>query len=238
MGERSYYATSEKSESYKSLQNALKERLKKLRVARGLTHDELLEKFNEFSSRKYGIVTTKENLKNYASAKAIPRIDMLCAIADFFNVSVDYLLGVNDYTTVTNELIGRELGLTNDAIIGLSVIDELFPEEQKLLCSILSTRGFLNFLHDFHDYIFCKYKVPVYFGKSGYSAIPNSYSKEYDDWTLYLASSAKTPSDCVPLSIDDDFFMAVTKEKIRSDLDDIKREYLNEIKKSDGGKVE
>ena len=40
----------------------------------------------------------------------------LLSLADFYKVSIDYLLGRSEYTAVENELIGRETGLSDDSI--------------------------------------------------------------------------------------------------------------------------
>ena len=243
MGKVSKKATSngddkpKKSAYYTSLQEALKESLKNLTKKNELTRDELLKKFNEFSKQKYGIDTTKQTLKNYFSAKAIPRPDMLCAIADFFGVSVDYLLGRSKYTEVTNELIGHELGLKDNAINGLRLVyDFLLPEERELYNFFLSSVNFILLCKNFYKYVHCNYKVPFYFDGEAQTIPHSQYEK--DKWRINLASSAENPSaDFVTVHIDDTFFLNVARERIRDNLNNIKKEYLEEIRNQNEGKT-
>lgn len=58
------------------------ERLKALRIERGLTQDQL--------SEKLGIPAS--TIRRYETNKGIPDHDRIQVIADFFNVTVDYLL--------------------------------------------------------------------------------------------------------------------------------------------------
>ena len=46
----------------------------------------------------------------------MPEIDTLISICEKLNVSLDYLFGRTNYTKVSNELIGKETGLSDDAI--------------------------------------------------------------------------------------------------------------------------
>lgn len=62
---------------------------KKLRIAKGLTQDELASKLNISRSR----------IGMYETGAREPDFDTLEMIADFFNVDIDYLLGRNKKTT-------------------------------------------------------------------------------------------------------------------------------------------
>lgn len=59
------------------------ERLKQLREERGLLQRELAEKFN----------LSRVTMTNYEQGNRFPEADLLVRLADFFNVSVDYLIG-------------------------------------------------------------------------------------------------------------------------------------------------
>lgn len=62
------------------------ERLKQLRNEKGLTLDELKDYLN----------TTKATLSRYENNKRDPKIDFATKVASYFNVSLDYVLGVTD----------------------------------------------------------------------------------------------------------------------------------------------
>lgn len=49
------------------------------------------------------IGASQGNISDWKSGKAVPASEKLCAIADFFNVSVDYLLGRTDVRTPAAE---------------------------------------------------------------------------------------------------------------------------------------
>lgn len=71
----------------------LSERLKLLRTEKNLLQRDVA-KFLKITASAYGF---------YEQGKRIPDSDMLNRIADFFNVSVDYLLGRTDFTTSINQ---------------------------------------------------------------------------------------------------------------------------------------
>ncbi len=61
-------------------------RFKKERLNKGLTQKELAEMFN----------TNKSNISRYEKGYSMPGVKILTKYADFFNVSIDYLLGRSD----------------------------------------------------------------------------------------------------------------------------------------------
>lgn len=61
-------------------------RFKQERMKKGLTQKELAIKFN----------TNKSNISRYENGYSIPKVKSLQNYADFFNVSIDYLLGRTD----------------------------------------------------------------------------------------------------------------------------------------------
>ena len=61
-------------------------RLRKLRVERGLTISQLADKFN------YGI----SSFSSYERGTRKPPIKLVSDLADFFNVSIDYMVGKTD----------------------------------------------------------------------------------------------------------------------------------------------
>ena len=64
-------------------------RLKDLRNSKGLTMMQLAE----------AIDTTKATISNFENAQRNPSLEMLIKLADYFNVSVDFLIGrTNDPT--------------------------------------------------------------------------------------------------------------------------------------------
>ena len=88
---------------------ALNENIKKLRIARGL---------NQVEFAKI-LCVTKQCVSNWENDNVVPSIDMLCKIADFFEVSTDYLLGrserrVIEVSSLTDEQVAHITSLIYD----------------------------------------------------------------------------------------------------------------------------
>lgn len=74
-------------------------RFKMLRLEKDLKQQELIDDFN----KKYHYGFTKSAVSQYENDKRIPEIEALNAFANYFNVSVDFLLGRTDTRIITNE---------------------------------------------------------------------------------------------------------------------------------------
>lgn len=72
--------------------------IKMLRIARGLNQVELAKKLS----------VTKQTVSNWENDNIQPSIDMLERIADFFNVSTDYLLGRESLDKISVEGLSLE----------------------------------------------------------------------------------------------------------------------------------
>ena len=88
---------------------ALNENIKKLRIVRGL---------NQVEFAKI-LCVTKQCVSNWENDNVVPSIDMLCKIADLFEVSTDYLLGrserrVVEVSSLTDEQIAHITSLIYD----------------------------------------------------------------------------------------------------------------------------
>lgn len=97
-------------------------RFKELRNEKKLTQDELVENFN----KKYNTTFNKSTISQYENNKRKPEVNILENWADFFNVSIDYLLGrndeknpkkeINNATTIAAHRLGDIEQLPDDAI--------------------------------------------------------------------------------------------------------------------------
>lgn len=66
--------------------NYFSERLKELRTSKGLTMEQLAKEID----------STKGTISNYENKNKKPSLDMLIKLADYFDVSIDYLVGRTD----------------------------------------------------------------------------------------------------------------------------------------------
>ncbi len=64
----------------------LNERIKQLRTERGITQVELAKKLN----------VSKQAVSNWENDNIQPSIEILMKLSDYFSVSCDYLLGLDD----------------------------------------------------------------------------------------------------------------------------------------------
>lgn len=70
----------------------MSERLKELRKNRGITQSELAK----------AIGTVERNYRRYEAGVSEPGISVVIALADYFNVSLDYLVGRTDNPKVAS----------------------------------------------------------------------------------------------------------------------------------------
>ena len=95
-------------------------RLKKLRKKKSVTLDELAR----------AIDTTKTTLSRYENEKREPKMDMVKRIADYFNVTTDYLIGSTDEKKSADKI---KAAIANDPEL-VSFWDEIADREDlKLL---------------------------------------------------------------------------------------------------------
>lgn len=97
----------------------MKRHLKELRKERGLNQREIAE-IIQVDIKTYG---QWERGTNKNSASPNPKIDRFIALADFYGVSVDYILGRSDFRNPENEFIGAKTGLTDQAIEALQILN-------------------------------------------------------------------------------------------------------------------
>lgn len=101
----------------------------------------------------------QQTISQYASGQTQPTADVVLRIAQFFGVSVDYLLtGVSSY----NKEYSQELGLSEAAVEHLKRAKALYPQvdpdpdkihTMPYLDELLSDKGFYEFLDALYYYV-------------------------------------------------------------------------------------
>ncbi len=99
----------------------------------------------------------QQTISQYASGQSQPTGDVLLKIANYFNVSVDYLLtGVS----AKNKGYNEELGLSEESIELLKRAKDMYPQTDftktqtmPYLDELLSDKDFYEFLDEMHYYI-------------------------------------------------------------------------------------
>ena len=106
-------------------------RLKRLRESKKLSHDKLSDEIED----RYGVHIDKKTLINYEKAETLSskpdavkgmNITRLTALADYYGVSTDYLLGVSDCPSIRKDVkvIQKTLGISPKATENLISIVE------------------------------------------------------------------------------------------------------------------
>ena len=111
------------------------ERLKQLRLANGLTQKELAK----------SIEVGRTTISEYESGKIVPKQEGLLKLANYFNVSVDYLTGVSDEPATRKENTSDLDALLNtvhyllldEYSTSVTYEDKLLSEKQKLIIADL-----------------------------------------------------------------------------------------------------
>ncbi|WP_195939951.1 helix-turn-helix domain-containing protein [Romboutsia sp. 1001713B170131_170501_G6] len=113
------------------------QRFKQLRIEKNLTQQELAEDFNKI----YGHNFAKSSISQYENDKRKPETEALKHFSLYFNVSIDYLLGVSNDRKLSvlkendkldDEFINAANSFFKDENITRDKKDELFKEISRL----------------------------------------------------------------------------------------------------------
>jgi transcriptional regulator with XRE-family HTH domain len=110
--------------------NTFGERFKSIRFSKNLTQEQMVDEFNG----RYGYAFTKTTISQYENNKRIPEMKAIRSFAEYFNVSLDYLL-CNDVHVIKE--LEQGYYMHNDSeLIELEKIAALIKnlvEEEKVL---------------------------------------------------------------------------------------------------------
>ena len=107
------------------------ERLKQLRIKKGLKQQELADMFGLSSG----------TISFYESEQRKPDIDFIVAIAKYFDVSTDYLLGLTNAIDKENIDISKVTGL-ND--FSLTILEQSLKETNNAAAEVIDTVNLIN----------------------------------------------------------------------------------------------
>ena len=108
------------------------------KVIKQLTNLKVLRKSKKITQLKLSmdLGVSQELISRYEKGSSFPQPQMLITIANYFNCSVDYLLGLTDVTTPTKYLVARNTSI-NEAEI-LNNYNMLSNEDKKYFNKFLS----------------------------------------------------------------------------------------------------
>ena len=106
-------------------------RLKKLRIEHGDNQQDIADKFHK----------TKATISNYETSTYEPNLEFIIEIAKYYNVSIDYLLGLTDerkptkvdpeFTNIISQ--AKQKGLTPKE---LKTVIKIYPQIRQIIESI------------------------------------------------------------------------------------------------------
>lgn len=203
-----------KASKFKGFNNILAVRLRQLMYGSGTTQQELAEKTG----------CSRQAVAQYMDGSNAPNIDKLILIAEFFNVSIDYLVG-KDKEQTEEELVQSIVNYTGLDEKSVEVLHNLkcestneIEETVKKISAVFSgrrsqdTKTDLSFINTFIN--------------SQFNAVfnhPNSYLYEY---CRNLKKCIEIYNQVIDFEIQDDFDTDFLFQKINKFDDD-----MNEIKK-------
>lgn len=219
----------------------LPNRLRQLREEHKLTQEQVAVKID---------VTTKTYRtweKDVEKMKSGIKSINLIALAKLYSVSTDYILGLSDCRSVSNNYIFERTGLDDGAIEALELLkmqDINEKRNNKLLdldngISLVDIMNFTfkwsieNILISIREFIYAKYKIPVYYDECNNKWICPKSAYEFskgqfgfsDIWWLNLASNENVPYDNKAIPLYDTFFESVAIKDIEKQLYELRRLY-------------
>ncbi|APQ97917.1 helix-turn-helix domain-containing protein [Clostridium botulinum] len=123
-------------------------RFKMLRLEKNLKQQELIDDFN----KKYHYGFTKSAVSQYENDKRIPEIEALNAFANYFNVSVDFLLGRSDIKNIDNK---KDTSINKEEAETLAeeFLDLLIKHKKIKTTEDLTPQNILKLLNEIFDEI-------------------------------------------------------------------------------------
>lgn len=172
------------------------ERIKTLRLNKGITQATLASKLN----------IAKTTLAAYEQGKNEPSIETLTKIADYFNVSIDYLLGRTDISSPDLKVayISKFLGLKENSVKTLHMYQQMALKNDTAMLQKLDTINMLfsphcELLNHISSYLhFSATHFKNFYDESNNSLSPiselelwddvekTSYSDDWDMWSKVL----------------------------------------------------
>lgn len=113
-------------------------RIYELRERKGLTQVEL--------AKKLGI--SRQSITLYENQDRVPDIEVLRKFADFFEVSSDYLIGIENNSRTEYTVVGDELGLNDEAIDALKNYSNIMETHEACMFELSKIKEDFNCVYD------------------------------------------------------------------------------------------
>lgn len=201
-------------------------RLKILREEKGLSQDEL--------GKAIGI--SRGSISFYEKQSRTPDITVLAKVSNFFDVSLDYLLGFADSRSLHGVIAENETGLSEDTTNAIKDYKTAYsPEEIKILNLLIQAEEIMDICELINESRNYSEKVrernPVQFHVEGYLHMPELYKKHsLETLKKYLEDCNASVSDNELLEIDNFVNNYIT---VLTQVDKYTAKTINIVEKND-----
>lgn len=222
--------------------------LRMLRTEKGMTQQQLAD----------AIGCTLKTIQQYerACAGGVPKSGLdfatVSSLADFFGVSIDYVIGRSDCRSVDNEYIHQKTGLSDASIQNLGNLiqstyanvtmqeivhrmtgyidhSNTYGDAFEMLNVLLSSDHLGDILEGLADYMHTEYQTPVHFEQmdSARGTLPAWKANKMLSPTpcITLARSASTPQHNRNFTITEKWLEGIAVASIETALQEIKKGY-------------
>lgn len=103
--------------------------LKNLRMSKSLSIEQLSKQIND----KYHTKISKSMISRYENDLAEPKMDTVRIFADFFDASPDYIMGINQEDTQSNEKTSKAIETIAAHLEGKDITEEKMKDVLKYI---------------------------------------------------------------------------------------------------------
>lgn len=200
------------------------ERLRKLMEEHGTSQEEIKSVLE---------LKNRQSVTGYVDGSTVPTAEKIIAIAEYYNVSADYLLGLTDSPTVDKDMKTaiKVTGLSQKAIENILYwsVDDIFADT---LDEFLSFEDISDFIYAISDVLIYATGIP-YKQESRKESFSSGFLDEYSELSQYLKDlkfSVFEVSESASLLVAKMSGADELKEKLSSRLDELFREKFEKNK--------
>ena len=197
-------------------------------------------------------IPSDRQYRNYLNGTSQLDAYTLCKFADFYQVSVDYILCRSDFKSIGNEELNNLTGLSDDSIENIKAIRLRGAQDDYMNCvvtdmftggmirktprfivtntlnKLLSSPYFESILYAVDDFINTHYNIPVHYEKTTPHNKPGWYENNQQiyngsDMCMSFACDKSNLSDTRDMVVSDTFLESVALKDIEKALYEIKK---------------
>lgn len=201
-----------------------------------LTQQELADKIH----------TSRDCISYWETGKRLIPMDKAILIADTFNVTIDYVLGRSDCTSVDNEYIHQQLGLSDNAINqlkGFKAHDEMFRYTNDVIGKDYSFLSWYDMRLPFINCLITSDKLRPLITTMFQYIMPETFQRlaiKFNDLQLaeipidkLVLATKKDINDNVPFEMDSLTLKTFFQQKLSNIIDEISKDYKKIIGQQD-----